>query len=67
MRAASRRSKGSIMKGNRKTTAAGIAAILTAAAGIINGWPDAVDWTAAISAIIAGVGLIMAKDAESRA
>ena len=52
------------MKGNRKTTAAGIAAILTAAAGIINGWPDAVDWTAAISAIIAGIGLVMAKDAS---
>jgi len=51
------------MKGNRKTTFAGIAAILTAAAGILNGWPEAVDWPAAISAIIAGVGLIMARDA----
>jgi len=54
------------MKGNRKTTFAGIAAILTAAAGVLNGWPDAVDWPAAISAIIAGIGLIMARDAESR-
>ena len=51
------------MKGNRKTTLAGIAAILTAAAGILTGWPEAVDWPAAISAIIAGVGLILAKDA----
>lgn len=51
------------MKGNRKTTFAGIAAILTAAGGILNGWPEAVDWPAAISAIIAGVGLILAKDA----
>jgi hypothetical protein len=63
MKAASRPSKGNTMKGNRRTTAAGIAAILTAAAGILNGWPDAVDWTAAISAIIAGIGLIMARDA----
>lgn len=55
------------MKGNRKTTLAGIAAILTAAAGILNGWPEAVDWTAAISAIIAGVGLMLAKDAEKSA
>lgn len=52
------------MKGNRKTTMAGIAAILTAAAGIVSGWPDAVDWTAAVSAIIAGVGLILARDAK---
>ncbi len=53
------------MKGNRKTTMAGIAAILTAAAGIVTGWPDAVDWPAAVSAIIAGVGLILARDAKS--
>jgi len=57
--------KGRSMKGNRKTTMAGIAAILTAAAGIVNGWPDAVDWPAAVSAIIAGVGLILARDAKS--
>lgn len=52
------------MKNNHKTTAAGIAAILTAAAGILTGWPDAVDWPAAVSAIIAGVGLILARDAK---
>lgn len=49
---------------NWKTTVSGIIAIVIALAGaaqaLISG--GAVDWTAVISAIIAGVGLISAKD-----
>lgn len=43
---------------------AGIAAILTAAAAILSGLAEggSVDWTAAIAAIISGVGLIFARD-----
>jgi len=48
---------------NRKTTMAGIASILTAAAAIMNGWPNP-DWGAAAAAIIAGLGLIFAADAK---
>jgi len=51
------------MKSNPKTTLAGIASILTAAAAVLNGWPDAVDWPSAVAAVIAGVGLILARDA----
>lgn len=49
--------------GNRKTTLAGIASILTAAAAILNSWP-AVDWGSAVAAVIAGLGLIFAADAK---
>lgn len=47
-----------------RTTMAGIAAILTAAAAILSGLAEggSVDWTAAIAAIISGVGLIFARD-----
>ena len=47
-----------------KTTLAGIAAILVAAARVLTGFSDgtAVDWTAVIGAVIAGVGLIAARD-----
>ena len=48
---------------NRKTTMAGIASILTAAAAILNAWPNP-DWGAAVAAIIAGLGLIFAADAK---
>ena len=48
---------------NRKTTLAGIASILTAAAAILNAWPNP-DWGAAVAAIIAGLGLIFAADAK---
>jgi len=43
---------------------AGIAAILTAGAAILSGLAEggSVDWTAAIAAIISGVGLIFARD-----
>ena len=47
-----------------KTTLAGIAAILVAAASVFTGLSDgtAVDWTAVIGAVIAGIGLIAARD-----
>jgi hypothetical protein len=47
-----------------KTTLAGIAAILVAAASVLAGLSDgtAVDWTAVIGAVIAGIGLIAARD-----
>jgi peptidoglycan/LPS O-acetylase OafA/YrhL len=47
-----------------KTTLAGIAAILVAAASVLTGFSDGtpVDWTAVIGAVIAGVGLIAARD-----
>ena len=50
---------------NWKTTTAGIGAILVAigtiAAGLANGTP--IDWSACIAAVMAGIGLIAAKDA----
>ena len=50
---------------NWKTTTAGIGAILvaigTVTAGLANGTP--IDWSACIAAVMAGVGLIAAKDA----
>ena len=47
-----------------KTTLAGIAAILVAAASVLTGVSEgtAIDWTAVIGAVIAGVGLIAARD-----
>lgn len=50
---------------NRNTTIAGIGAIIAAIGGIVSTWPD-VDWTTAIAAIMAGLGLIFAKDAKGR-
>jgi hypothetical protein len=54
---------------NWKTTAAGIGAILTAvgtvAVALANGTP--VDWSTAIAAVMAGIGLIAAKDAKGNA
>jgi hypothetical protein len=57
---------------NTKTTLAGIGAILVAVGGalkaIFDGDPTtSVDPTATIAAISAGIGLIMAKDAEKTA
>jgi hypothetical protein len=50
---------------NWKTSAAGIGAILvavgTVAVGLANGTP--IDWSACIAAVMAGIGLIAAKDA----
>ena len=50
-----------------KTTVMGILAILSAiiggANGMIGGTP--VDWTATITAIMAGIGLIAAKDSNA--
>ena len=48
---------------NGKTTLAGIGAILTAVGGIVSTWPTP-DWTTAIAAIMAGLGLIFARDAK---
>ena len=56
---------------NTKTTLAGIGAILVAVGGalkaIFDGDPSSnVDLAATIAAISAGIGLIMAKDAEKK-
>ena len=56
---------------NTKTTLAGIGAILVAIGGtlkaIFDGDPStSVDLTATIAAVSAGIGLIMAKDAENK-
>ena len=48
---------------DKKTTLAGIGAILTAVGGIIASWP-AVDWATAVAAVLAGLGLIFAKDSK---
>ncbi len=52
---------------NWKTTLMGVCAILGALVavgnGIANGTP--VDYTAAFSAVVAGIGLIFAKDAST--
>lgn len=54
---------------NWKTTAAGVGAILTAVGTVVvalaHGTP--VDWSTAIAAIMAGIGLISAKDAKGNA
>jgi hypothetical protein len=54
---------------NRKTTLAGIGAILVAVGGALKALFDGdpttnVDPTATVAAISAGIGLIMAKDAQ---
>jgi len=54
---------------NWKTTGLGIAAILTAAGAALTALTDgndatAPDWGALIAAVIAGVGLIFAKDGD---
>ena len=48
---------------NRNTTLAGIGAIVAAVGGIISTWPS-VDWATAIAAVMAGLGLVFAKDAK---
>ena len=48
---------------NRNTTIAGIGAILAAVGGALNTWPT-VDWATFAAAILAGLGLIFAKDAK---
>lgn len=49
-----------------KTTVSGICAIIaavtSAVSGVVSGHP--VDWTAVIAAVMAGVGLISAKDSN---
>ena len=48
---------------DKRTTLAGIGAILTAIGGIVAAWPNP-DWATAVAAILAGFGLIFAKDAK---
>jgi len=48
---------------NRNTTIAGVGAIIAAVGGIVSTWPS-VDWATAVAAIMAGIGLIFAKDAK---
>ena len=57
------------MMNNRNTTVAGIGAILVALGGVLTAMFDGdaatvPDWTSAAAAIIAGVGLIVARDAK---
>ena len=54
---------------NKNTTIAGIGAILVAVGGVLVAWFDgdattAPDFATAIAAVVAGVGLIKARDAE---
>jgi hypothetical protein len=54
---------------NRNTTVAGIGAILVAIGGVLTAMFDGdpattADFASAVAAVIAGVGLILAKDAK---
>lgn len=54
---------------NRNTTIAGIGSILVAVGGVLVSWFDGdvttvPDFTVAVAAVMAGVGLIFAKDAK---
>lgn len=54
---------------NKNTTVAGIGAILVAVGGVLVAWFDgdattAPDFATAIAAVVAGVGLIAAKDGK---
>lgn len=54
---------------NKNTTIAGIGAVLVAVGGILTVMFDGdastvPDWTTAVAAVMAGVGLIFAKDAK---
>jgi hypothetical protein len=55
---------------NRNTTVAGIGAILVALGGVLTAMFDGdpattADFASAVAAVIAGVGLILAKDAKT--
>jgi hypothetical protein len=54
---------------NRNTTVAGIGAILVAVGGVLTAMFDGdptttADFTTAVAAVIAGIGLVLAKDAK---
>jgi drug/metabolite transporter (DMT)-like permease len=54
---------------NKNTTIAGIGAILVSVGGVLVAWFDGdasttPDFTTAVAAIVAGVGLIVARDAK---
>jgi hypothetical protein len=52
---------------NWKTTASGVATILTAVADIVHGISSGspVNWNVDVTAILAGLGLLFAKDAST--
>lgn len=55
---------------NRNTTVAGIGAILVAVGGVLTAMFDGdpattADFTTAVAAVIAGIGLVLAKDAKN--
>jgi hypothetical protein len=57
---------------NRNTTVAGIGAILVAVGGVLTAMFDGdpattADFTTAVAAVIAGIGLVLAKDAKNSA
>jgi len=57
---------------NRNTTIAGIGAILVAVGGVLTAMFDGdpattADFTTAVAAVIAGIGLVLAKDAKNSA
>jgi hypothetical protein len=57
---------------NRNTTVAGVGAILVAVGSVLSAMFDGdpatvADWASAAAAIIAGIGLIMAKDGKADA
>lgn len=59
-----------MFKENKNTTIAGIGAILIAVGAALNAYFDgdaatSVDLATTVAALIAGIGLIMAKDAKS--
>jgi drug/metabolite transporter (DMT)-like permease len=54
---------------NKNTTVAGIGAILVAVGGVLVSWFDGdpsttPDFATAVAAVVAGVGLILAKDGK---
>ena len=57
---------------DKNTTIAGIGAILVAVGALLSAWFDGdaatnPDFTSAVAAVIAGIGLIMAKDSKENA
>ena len=51
------------MRDSPRTTLAGIGAIVAAVGAAIAAWPNP-DWAATVTAVMAGLGLIFAKDSK---
>ena len=54
---------------NKNTTIAGIGSILVAVGGVLVAWFDgdastSPDFTTAVAAVVAGIGLVLAKDGK---